>query len=150
MDSMGRGNKDRYGYRHRSDSGYDIGESAPGTVGDSEGTWHDRATQDNTVIVDGVARNYEEHKRKEKKKEKRSTKSASHSKSTSTKNQQHNSATGNVIEVTIDRVSNAGNPIAEYKGKHVHIQGAKPGQTVTVEITDASSNYLTGKIKQRE
>lgn len=34
--------QDRYNWEHRSDSDYQIGESMPGTVGDSDGTIHDR------------------------------------------------------------------------------------------------------------
>ncbi|WP_126665173.1 hypothetical protein [Haloterrigena salifodinae] len=34
--------RDRYNYEHRSDSAFQVGESMPGTVGDSKGTVHDR------------------------------------------------------------------------------------------------------------
>lgn len=33
---------DRYNWEHRNDPDYQIGESMPGTIGDSEGTLHDR------------------------------------------------------------------------------------------------------------
>ena len=35
-------NRDRYDRVHRSDPHHDVGDSMPGTVGDSEGTLHDR------------------------------------------------------------------------------------------------------------
>jgi len=50
---MSRDNKDRYGYRHRVDEFHDVGDSKPGEVGDSDGTFHDRARKSNHVIVDG-------------------------------------------------------------------------------------------------
>ena len=41
---MGNGNgKDAFGKRHRSDGTHDVGDSMPGTIGDSEGVLHDQS-----------------------------------------------------------------------------------------------------------
>jgi len=47
--------RDRHGKRHREDEEYEVGESAPGDVGDSEGTIHDRASADNRVVTQRVS-----------------------------------------------------------------------------------------------
>lgn len=60
---MSRDNRDRYGYRHRRDDSFEMGESKPGDVGDSKGTVHDRAGRDENVIVEGDVQSYESHKR---------------------------------------------------------------------------------------
>lgn len=41
---MGKGNKeDAFGYRHRSGGSHDVGDSMPGTIGDSEAVLHDQS-----------------------------------------------------------------------------------------------------------
>jgi len=42
---------DTFGRRHRSEGDYAVGDSIPGTVGDSEGTLHDKDGR--TSIRDG-------------------------------------------------------------------------------------------------
>lgn len=49
-----RPNQDRYGYTHRSDSSHSIGDSMPGTIGDSEGTLHDRLGEVPTVERENI------------------------------------------------------------------------------------------------
>jgi len=135
---MGRDNKDRYGYRHRQDDAYGLGESAPGDVGDSNGTFHDRARQNNDVIVDGKARNYESHKR------------STNTSGTTTEDGTQQDYTpktdlkGKVIEVTVDRISGSGNAIANYQGQTVHVEDGTPGETYRVKITP-KGGYLLGK-----
>ena len=63
---MGQDNRDRYGYRHRRDEQYESGESMPGNVGDSQGTFYDRASSDNNIIVDGKATNFEDYERSQR------------------------------------------------------------------------------------
>ena len=48
--------------------------------------------------------------------------------------------------VTIDRISQSGNPIVETKhhGKHVHVPGANPGETVEVLIEEDHGNFFKG------
>lgn len=47
-------------------------------------------------------------------------------------------------KVTIDRISNAGNPVAKenYQGQCVHVFGAKPGEQVIVELRPKGSHYI--------
>lgn len=67
--------RDRYNYEHRTDSAFQVGESMPGTVGDSVGTLHDRQGGQPAIDLDevervsvpgDVARNRNEAKRKAK------------------------------------------------------------------------------------
>lgn len=154
---MVRDNKDRYGQRHREDDAYNVGESKPGTVGDSEGTFHDRASSDNNVIVDGNARNYEDHKRNQQSGNKSSTPdstqkskvdTAQHQKSTA-QGGQFTELDGEVIEVEVERVSGSGNPLAFYQGTHVHVPNGEPGESYDVKL-DAQSGYFVGQIQLNE
>jgi len=137
---MARGNKDRYGYRHRQDSAHDIGDSAPGTYGDSQGTFHDRASQDSNVIVDGKVQSAEK------------AKSASSKQSNNTKSTKSSSKSGKdsnkKVSVTVTRISSSGNAIAEYNGKHVHVDGGEVGETYTVKLSQ-KSGYYRGKQVER-
>ena len=154
---MGRDNKDRYGKRHREDDVYDIGESSPGTVGDSEGTFHDRASCDNRVIVDGEVQKYEEHERNRQSEGKPDIKGSSHEKAENRENQEKSKVEGGqfaeldgeVVEVDVERVSGSGNPLAHYRGIHVHVPGGEPGESCEVKL-DAQSGYFVGKIRLDE
>ncbi|WP_257301041.1 hypothetical protein [Haloarchaeobius sp. FL176] len=150
---MGRDNKDRYGYRHRKDSSYGLGESKPGDVGDSKGTIHDRATSDNNVIIDGKAQNYESHKRSQSKntetKKSSNSKKSQNSKSRRSQKGQFAELDGKTVEVTVERVSGSGNPIATYRGVHVHVPHGNPGNKYEVEL-DAQSGYFVGKETLKE
>lgn len=148
---MSRDNKDRYGYRHRQDSSHNVGESNPGDVGDSQGTFHDRASSDNNVIVDGKAQKYETHK--ERQSENNET---NDSKSKSDKNNpksrqggQFSELDGEVVEVKVERVSGSGNPIATHRGIHVHVPEGTPGNTYEVKL-NAETGYFVGKTTLRE
>lgn len=161
---MGRDNRDRYGHRHRRDSGYEAGESMPGTVGDSEGTFHDRASSDNTVIVDGKAKSYESHKRSNAKSDSLAGRSRNGASLKGLKNSRKNRSNnasgkssrgsmanldGTVVEVTVDRVSGSGNAIAEFRGRQVHVEGGTPGETYEVRL-QAASGYWTGQPRVKE
>jgi len=52
-----------------------------------------------------------------------------------------------VREVTIDRISNRGNPIAaeKYSGRHIIVDGGRPGDTLEVKLTE-QLGALIGKI----
>lgn len=43
-----------------------------------------------------------------------------------------------IMRVTVDRISNSGNAIAEekYENSHIHVAGGKPGETCEIEIFD--------------
>lgn len=150
---MGRDNKDRYGRRHRKDDAYNMGESAPGTTGDSEGTFHDRASSDNNVIVGGKAQNYETHKRKQESKSGSKGKNSSQNHNGSNKNKTKTNSfadlEGEVIEVEVERVSGSGNPLAQYQGTHVHVPGGEPGESYEVKL-EAESGYFIGDIRMKE
>lgn len=145
----------------RSDKYHDIGDSMPGTVGDSQGTFHDRASQDNNVIVDGEATNYESYKRRQQRESNSSSQSKNNNKLKKTKHQSSPKSSkskphgqlkefeGQTIEVTIDRISNAGNPIARHQGIDVHVSGGIPGERYEVKL-EAETSYLVGKIKITE
>jgi hypothetical protein len=51
-----------------------------------------------------------------------------------------------LVQVSIDRISNKGNPIAEesYEGREIHVPDANEGDTVVVELSDHGS-YVVGK-----
>ena len=142
---MSRDNKDRYSNRHRDDDAYNIGESAPGTVGDSDGTFHDRARQDENIIVDGKAKSYESHKR--------STNTSSDTTADQTQSQQNQAQKsdldGKTVEVTVDRISGSGN-IAHYQGQMVHVEDGTPGETYRVELKRKSGYFLGTQIRVSE
>lgn len=141
---MGRDNKDRYGYRHRKDPEYDMGESKPGDVGDSQGTFHDRARKNSNVVVDGEVRSEESYKRS--KVEASSSKSGSRSGSSrsSTDTVSQSEADGKVVELTIDSVGGTRDTMAKYKNHQVHIEGGSPGETIRVRL-ESGPGYLIGR-----
>lgn len=149
---MGRDNKDRYGYRHRDDSAYGMGESKPGDVGDSNGTFHDRAGTDDNVIVDGTAQSYETHKRNQQTAQSESSQSTNQGHSNqehSTSSGQYAELDGEVVEVEVERISGSGNPIGTYRGSHVHIPNGDPGETYEVQL-NAKSGYFVGRTQLDE
>lgn len=146
---MGQGNRDWYGYRHRDDSDYDVGESQPGTVGDSQGTFHDRARQDDNVIVDGEVRSIESHQRSSvEAKKKESNKSKSSNSSSGSISQAE--AAGKVVTLTIDKEGGTEDTLAQYKNHLVHVVGGTPGETLKVKL-ERAEGYLVGhRIKVNE
>lgn len=136
-------NEDRYGYGHRRDPAHDIGDSAPGTVGDSQGTFHERANRDSNVIVDGKVTTQENHKRKTQQSKSKS-KSNKRKKSRNSGSASTSKLDGKEVTVTVDRISGNGNAIANYKGQHVHVQNGKEGEKYRVKLT-AKAGYLIGR-----
>ena len=100
---MPKDNRDRYGYRHREDSAYEIGESMPGDVGDSKGTFHDRARQNNNVVVDGEVRSMESHQRSSVEANEQVSNSKNTSSRSSTESISQSEAHGMVVELTVDK-----------------------------------------------
>lgn len=149
---MSRDNKDRYGYRHRADRDHDLGEAKPGDVGDSDGTFHDRAGRDDNVIVNGEAKSYENHKRSRRSKTGSTDTNAGSGNSNGSQEStsdtpeptgQYAKLDGEVIEISVDRVSNSGNPIGTHRGIHIHVPDGEPGETYEVRL-DAQSGYFVG------
>ncbi|MEZ3172764.1 hypothetical protein ABNG03_19495, partial [Halorubrum sp. RMP-47] len=114
-----------------------------GTVGDSEGTFHDRARKGTNVIIDGEVTTQEEHERSS---EQQSSDSQSNQNTSSTGSQNNSISEldGKRVTVTVDRISGSGNAIAEYKGYHVHVENGTPGEEYRVQL-QAESSYLSGK-----
>jgi predicted RNA-binding protein with TRAM domain len=136
-------NEDRYGYRHRQDPAHDVGDSAPGTVGDSEGTFHDRARKGTNVIIDGEVTTQEEYERSSEQQNSDQPSKQTES-STSSQSNSLSELDGNKVTVTVDRISGSGNAIAEYNGYHVHVEDGSPGEEYRVQL-QAESTYLTGQ-----
>jgi predicted RNA-binding protein with TRAM domain len=131
-----------------------MGESMPGDVGDSQGTFHDRASADNNVIVDGEAQSYESYKQNQtsestsKKRDKSKTREEQQH-DTSGPSGQYADLNGEVVEVEVERISGSGNPLATYRGIHVHVPDGEPGESYEVEL-NAKSGYFVGKVRVRE
>lgn len=130
-----------------------MGESKPGDVGDSKGTFHDRAGHDNNVIIDGEAQSYEDYKKNQqtnsskstsKTKSKQQNRDANRNQSNVASSGQYAELDGEVVEVEVDRISGSGNPIATYRGIHVHVPNGSPGETYNVKLT-AQSGYFIGE-----
>lgn len=140
---MPRDNRDRYGYRHRSDPDYGVGESKPGDVGDSEETYHDRARKNSNVIVNGEVRSKESHKRS-------SVETSSESASNPSSNRNvdgsisQSKAVGKVVELTVENWGGTHDTMAHYKNHQVHIEGGTPGETIRVKL-ERGSGYLVGR-----
>lgn len=139
---MGRDNKDRHGYRHRNDPAYDTGESMPGDVGDSKGTFHDRARKNSNVIVDGKVQSEESYRRSAAEvDDNQSTTSSSHSSSESVPQSE---IEGKVVEVTIESEGGTRDTMGRYKNHQVHIVGGTPGETVRLRL-EGEQGYLVGR-----
>lgn len=153
---MRRDNKDRYGYHHREDSAYEMGESKPGDVGDSRGTLHDRATSDNNVIISGKAQSYEDYRQDQIvvsstrfETDQGQSENGSENQTTSMSTGQSSKLDGEVVKVTVKRVSRSGNPIATHRGFQVHVPEGEPGESYKVKL-DAESGYFVGKLRSRK
>lgn len=145
--------EDRYGYHHRDDQAHDIGDSKPGDVGDSKGTFHDRARQDSKVIVDGEVQSIETHQRSSKEPNQNKQKSKKKSQKQSTdksKSVSQDEVVGEVVTLTIDKDGGTLETMAEYKNHQVHIDGGSPGESIRVRL-EKGQGYLIGRrVKVKE
>lgn len=142
---MGHSNKDRYGKRHRSDSDHQIGESMPGDVGDSEGTFHDRARENSDVIVDGEVQSEESYQRSDVGTSKRQSSTGNDSQSGSHESISQSEAEGKIVEVEIESRGGTRDVLAHYKNHQIHVEGCDPGDTVRVRL-QSGSGYIIGKL----
>lgn len=145
---MGRDNKDRYGYRHRQEQAHDVGDAKPGDVGDSQGTFHDRARQDQNVIVGDKVQSIESHRRSTQEVE---NKSQQHKQSsTSGERISQDEAAGTTVTVQIEDYGGTLDTIAQYKNHQVHVEGGTPGEKRRIKLKKGNG-YLIGKpVKVRE
>jgi len=142
---MSGDNRDKYGKIHREGDEYELGESAPGTVGDSKGSGDDQrsvSSRKQHKTVDSMESFFNESGSSRES-------STTNTGSTSTTNRSKFSQ-GDRIEVEIDRVSNSGNPISEVDGVHVHVKSAEPGETVEAEVEEVKDSYVVAKKVVRE
>lgn len=147
---MGRDSRDRYGYRHRSDSAHDIGDSKPGDVGDSKGTFHDRARENNNVIVDGEVRSIESHRRSSSESASESNDSTNTVSRSSADSISQSEADGRVVELTVESDGGTLETLGQYKNHQVHIDDGTPGETIRVRL-ESGPGYLIGRrISARE
>lgn len=147
---MGRNNRDRHDRKHRSDSNHMIGESKPGDVGDSEGTFHDRARENSNVIVNGEVQSLESY-------EQSPTQTGSSASVQQNSQQQQNNAKisqseaeGMVVELTVEKHGGTLDTMARFKNHQVHIEGGTPGERINIKL-EGGSGYLIGrKVKIQE
>jgi len=57
-------------------------------------------------------------------------------------------ATGQILDVTTDRLAFGGSAIARHEGVVIFIPFAAPGDRVRVEITEAKDNFVRGRIQE--
>ncbi|GGN25408.1 hypothetical protein GCM10009021_29250 [Halarchaeum nitratireducens] len=141
---MSRDNKDRYGYGHRNDPAYDTGESMPGDVGDSKGTFHDRARKNSNVIVNGEVRSEESYQRSTVEVSDGQSNTSSHSSRSSSNGVPQSELEGEVVEVTVESDGGTRDTMGHYKNHQVHIEGGTLGETIRVRL-QAGQGYLVGR-----
>lgn len=132
----GKEGRDRYNFEHRKDSSFVVGESMPGTFGDSDGTIHDRLGGQPTIDMDEVekvsvpgdkARNEAEAKRKEQAVHRRTVQDL----------------LGETVAIEITgREDDSAFGITN--NHRVYVPNASKGETVLVELSD-TDGQLTGK-----
>lgn len=147
---MTRDNRDRYGYRHRQDSDYGMGESKPGDVGDSNGTFHDRARQNDNVIVEGTVRSVESHQRSSAKAETNNPHSSDSTSHSSAGTISQKEADGKVVTLTVDSSGGTRDTMAEYKNHQVHVEGGTPGQDIKVRLEKGQGFLIGRRVSSRE
>lgn len=139
---MGRDNKDRYGYRHRQDQSHDMGDAKPGDIGDSKGTFHDRARQDQNVIVDEKVQSIESHQRSTAEVDNKSQQQ--NRSSTSGERISQNEAVGTTVTVQVEDHGGTLDTIAQYKNHQVHLKGGTPGEKRRIKLKKGEG-YLIGE-----
>lgn len=143
-----RDNRDRYGHRHRNDDAHDVGDPAPGTVGDSDGTIHDRARRNENVVVDGKVRSQESHARSSA--EVTGNESTGTSSNSTSGGPSQAEVVGQVVEVEIDRYGGTRETLAVWKNHQIHIDGGTPGETIRVELAHGNGFLVGERVTVRE
>ena len=145
---MGRDNKDRYGYRHRKDQAHDVGDAKPGEVGDSQGTFHDRARQDQNVIVGDKVQSIESHRRSTTEVDNKNQQQKQSS--TSGERISQDEAVGTTVTVQIEDYGGTLDTIAQYKNHQVHVEGGTPGEKRRINLKKGDGYLIGEPVKLRE
>jgi hypothetical protein len=134
---------DRFGYEHRRDSAYGIGESMPGDVGDSQGTFQNQ-NQGTNVIVDGKVIAYDDRNRQSSTADKQKTTSRPQQNRSSTELRiPQAAAVGRIVDVRIRSMGGSLGAIGEYKNHQVHTEDGLPGESITMRL-EKGNGYLIG------
>lgn len=148
---MAGNDKDRYGYRHRQDQSHDVGDSKPGDVGDSKGTFHDRARQDQNIIINDEVQSLESHHRSAAEVDNQSSQRKHFEQSdTSGERISQDKAVGNTVIVTIKDHGGTLDTIAQYKNHQVHVEGGTPGEQRRIKLKKGKGYLIGTPIRVRE
>lgn len=116
----------------------------PEDVGDSDGTFHDRARRDSNVIINGKVRSEKSHRRSSVEASGQRSLSEGRSQSSSTESISQSEAEGKVVEVEIESRGGTLDTIAYYKNHQIHIEDGVPGETMRVRL-ESRPGYMVGK-----
>lgn len=131
---------DRYNWEHRKDPDYQIGESMPGTFGDSEGTLHDRLGGQPTVDGETVSEPGQKARQRDKAKQKEAGETSKVSMS---------ERSGETTTVTLQDSAD-GEAIGYHRGHRVHVKEASKGGTVLVTLEKQRGRLEGSRIRLRE
>lgn len=132
---------DRYNWKHRSDSEYGVGESMPGTVGDSDGTHQERLGEQPVVDEDvvafepGATARQNEQEAKQARQDQRVTAPDDIAGETT------------AIELT-EKVD--GGAIGHHEGHRVFVPDCSSGETVLVNLALQDDTLVGERVRLRE
>jgi hypothetical protein len=121
----------------------------PGEVGDSEGTFHDRARQDSKVIVDGEVRSIEPHERSSVEPNRANGSNSNggnevRSGGSFTDQISQEKAVGKTVTIEVESKGGTKKTMGQFKNHQVHIEGGTPGEKIRVQL-EAGAGYLIGR-----
>lgn len=132
---------DRYNRKHRSDSDYSVGESMPGTIGDSDGTLHDRLG-DQPIIDEDVVAFEPGSKSREGNRENRNEQE-----SRQTVAPKELSGETTTVELTESVGDGA---VGNHKGCRVFVSNASPGETALVNLEERQGTLVGKRVRLKE
>lgn len=132
-------NRDRYNYEHRSDPHHDIGDSMPGTVGDSDGTLHDRLGGQPTL--DEKVESFEPGAK---------ARSRAESKNKQTSSESLSDFDGTTTTIELKDETDSGVAIGYHEGHRVRVEGARKGETALVNLEAKDGELEGSRVRLRE
>lgn len=138
-----RDGRDRYNYEHRSDGDFQIGESMPGTVGDSEGTLHDRLGELPTVDERLVSEPGAKARNREREREEAATQAAREPAI------QAAALDGETTTLELTESTQDG-AVGEYRGHRVAVKGGQQGETALVTLRHNAGTVTGERMRLRE